>query len=81
METPQRRGTSVPKMSEALAVRRETLSTKPQDNLTSVLCARSTAKPEMGETDVTRVTWESWRIAQSQFHYRPVGVVDLGEID
>ena len=28
-----------------------------------------------------RVTWEFWRIAQSEFRYRPTGEVDLGNLD
>jgi len=25
--------------------------------------------------------WAPWRISQSQFRYRPVGIVELGDID
>lgn len=28
-----------------------------------------------------RIIWESWRITQSQFRYREIGVVDLGNLD
>lgn len=33
------------------------------------------------ESEVISVTWEWWRITQSQYHRRPIGVVDLGEIE
>jgi hypothetical protein len=35
--------------------------------------------PEPGPNQ--KVIWEYWKIAQSEFHYREPGVVDLGEID
>jgi len=28
----------------------------------------------------TKVIWEWWRISQSEFHRREVGVVDLGDV-
>jgi hypothetical protein len=30
---------------------------------------------------VISVVWEYWRITQSQFRHREIGVVDLGEIE
>ena len=30
--------------------------------------------------DAPRVTWEFWRVTQSEYHYRKVGVIDLGDI-
>jgi hypothetical protein len=30
--------------------------------------------------ELLSVQWEFWRITQSQYHYRPVGEFDLGEI-
>ena len=37
--------------------------------------ANSRAKDE-----ITKVIWEFWKIERSEFHYKPCGVVDLGEI-
>jgi hypothetical protein len=39
----------------------------------------------LGDVDATkdeplRIVYEFWRAAQSEYHYRPAGVVDLGEI-
>jgi hypothetical protein len=31
--------------------------------------------------DAPRVRWEWWRITQSEFRYREIGVVDLGDVD
>lgn len=30
---------------------------------------------------VLTVVWEHWKITQSEFHYRPAGEIDLGEIE
>jgi len=30
--------------------------------------------------EITKVIWEFWKIEQSEYHYRPRGVIDLGEI-
>ena len=32
------------------------------------------------KSEITKVIWEFWKIGQSEYHYRPRGVVDLGEI-
>ena len=34
----------------------------------------------LGAEGFINVVWEHWRITQSEFHYRPAGEVDLGEI-
>lgn len=31
--------------------------------------------------DEIRVTWEWWRITQSEYHYKPCYVIDLGNLD
>lgn len=63
-------------MSEALALRRQVVSGKPRSdpkNDGHVDCTESGS----GET----VIWEFWKVSQSQFRYRPVGVVELGDVD
>jgi len=32
------------------------------------------------KSEITKVIWEFWKIEQSEYHYRPRGVIDLGEI-
>jgi len=32
------------------------------------------------KSEITKVIWEFWKIDQSEYHYRPPGEVDLGEI-
>jgi len=32
------------------------------------------------KSDITAVIWEFWKMEQSEYHYRPRGEVDLGEI-
>jgi hypothetical protein len=32
-------------------------------------------------TAIVKVVWENWRMTQSQFRYRGIGVVDLGDLD
>jgi len=35
---------------------------------------------ERAKNEITKVIWEFWKIEQSEYHYRPRGVIDLGEI-
>ena len=37
-------------------------------------------KPESEVTPNLNVVWEFWRCAESEYHRREIGVVDLGEI-
>ena len=30
--------------------------------------------------EITKVIWEFWKMERSEYHYRPPGEVDLGEI-
>jgi len=32
------------------------------------------------KSEITKVIWEFWKTEQSEYHYRPRGEVDLGEI-
>jgi len=32
------------------------------------------------KSEITKVIWEFWKIDQSEYHYRPRGVIDLGKI-
>jgi len=32
------------------------------------------------KSEITKVIWEFWKMEQSEYHYRPSGEVDLGEI-
>jgi len=34
----------------------------------------------LGADGFINEVWQHWKIAQSEFHYRPAGEVDLGEI-
>lgn len=33
------------------------------------------------ESANAKIVWEFWRITQSQYHRREIGIVDLGEIE
>lgn len=39
-------------------------------------CERS----NRAKADITAVIWEFWKIERSEYHYRPRGEVNLGEI-
>lgn len=83
MEIPQTWSASIPEMSEALALRRQVVSAVPRNNPQDVGHADCT-ESSLGQTgrgsDIIRVEWFWWRVQRSQFHYREIGVVDLGEI-
>jgi len=34
----------------------------------------------VAKDEITKVIWEFWKMEQSEYHYRPPGEVDLGEI-
>ena len=46
------------------------------DKLIRRECEASTRAKE----EITKVIWEFWKMEQSEYHYRPRGLVDLGEI-
>jgi hypothetical protein len=59
-----------------LAFRRQVISGKPQSdpkNDGHVDCSKSS----LGET----IVGEFWKISHSEFRYRPVGFVELGDVD
>jgi len=44
------------------------------------LIRRECEASRRAKSEITKVIWEFWKIEQSEYHYRPRGVVDLGEI-
>jgi len=44
------------------------------------LIRRECGMSNRAKSEITKVMWEFWKIEQSEYHYRPRGVVDLGEI-
>lgn len=77
VEPSQTDSASIPAMSEALALRREMVPAKPQGD------SENDGHLDRTESSLgqTVVIWEFWKVSQSEFRYRPVGVVELGNVD